>query len=257
MPKLVLLLSLLSLLLPAQAQPLRVCTNEWPPYTLLEDGQVRGIDADLLSLALDNLGIAHEMTLEPWRRCLRKMQDGQLDILLDAFYNEERARQMLFPAEPMAETAMVLFYAKARPQRIDSVSQLGGLRVGTEPGYAYGDEAFANGSHFTREDAPSLEANFGKLLLGRIDLVITDRAVGLYTARLLGMQEAIDYNRTPLYSDRVYAAFSRRPAVAALLPRFEAELKRLKASPDYVRILQRYHQPLPAATAGQTEAGAD
>ena len=257
MRKLAALLFTLSVLLPAQAQPLRVCTNEWPPYTLLEDGQVRGIDADLLTLALDKLGIPHEMTLEPWRRCLRKMKDGQLDILLDAFYNEERAQQMLFPTEPMAENAMVLFYATARPHIVNSVSELSGLRVGTEPGYAYGDVHFANGDHFTREDAPSLEANFGKLLLGRIDLVITARAVGLYTARMLGMQEAVDYNRTPLYSDRVYAAFSRKPEVAALLPRFEAELRRLKASPDYARILQRYHQPAPAITAGQTDAGAD
>lgn len=257
MPKLAALLIALSAWLPVQAQPLRVCTNEWPPYTLLEDGQVRGIDADLLTLVLDNLGITHEMTLEPWRRCLRKMRDGQLDILLDAFYNEERARQMLFPKEPMTETAMVLFYATARPHLVSSVNELAGLRVGTEPGYAYGDATFANGTHFIREDAPSLEANFGKLLLGRIDLVITDRAVGLYTARLLGMQEAIDYNRQPLYSDRVYAAFSRKPEVAALLPRFEAELKRLKASPAYAQILQRYHQPVPAATAGQTETSAD
>lgn len=257
MSKLAALLLALSVWLPAQAQPLRVCTNEWPPYTLLEDGQVRGIDADLLTLALDNLGIAHEMTLEPWRRCLRKMQDGQLDILLDAFYNEERARQMRFPSEPMAENAMVLFYATARPHKVDSVAELTGLRVGTEPGYAYGDASFAEGTHFIREDAPSLEANFGKLLLGRVDLVITDRAVGLYTARLLGMQEAIDYNRKPLYSDRVYAAFSRKPAVAALVPRFEAELKRIKAGPDYARILQRYHQPVAESTAGQTETSAD
>jgi polar amino acid transport system substrate-binding protein len=257
MARLSALVLLLASSLCAQAQPLQVCTNEWPPYTLLEDGQVRGIDADLLHLALSNLGISYNITLEPWRRCLYKMNEGQLDILLDAFYSEERVKNMLFPSEPMAESAMVLFYATARPHRINSVEELSGLRVGTEPGYAYRDESFASGSHFIREDAPTLEANFGKLLLGRVDLVITDRAVGLYTANSLGMQNAIGFNSQPLYSDRVYAAFSRKPSTAALLPRFEAELKRLKSSPEYAAILRRYHQPVSVQTVEQSETRTD
>ena len=255
--KLAFLLGMLCPCLPLQAEPLRVCSNEWAPYTLLENGQMRGIDADLLALTLDNLGVAYRMSLEPWRRCLRKMRNGQLDILLDAVRNDERERYLIFPDEPMVEAAMVLFYAKARPYSVALVSELTGLRVGIEPGYEYADSAFISGQHFIREEAPSLEANFGKLLLGRVDLVITDRAVGLYTARLLGIQDAVDYNRQAVYSDPIYAAFSRKPAVAALVPRFEAELKRIKAGPDYARILQRYHQPVAESTAGQTETSAD
>lgn len=250
-------LFLLCCSLSSHAQPLKVCTNEWPPYTLLEDGQVRGIDSDVLHLVLSNLGIRYEITLEPWRRCLRKMSDGKLDILLDAFYSEERARTMIFPAEPMAESSMVLFHPKARPHDIRSVDDLKGLRVGTEPGYAYSDQAFATGTHFTREDAPTLDANIGKLLLGRLDLVITDRAVGLYTAQIMGVQDAIDFSPKPLYSDRVYAAFSRRPTTAALVPRFETELRRVKNSAEYAAILRRYHQSVTADTTEQAGARTD
>ena len=257
MVRLYALLFLLSCSVNSFAQPLKVCTNEWPPYTLLEDGQVRGIDADLLHLVLTNLNISYDITLEPWRRCLRKMSDGKLDILLDAFYSDERAKGMIFPNEAMADSAMVLFHARARPHLINSVDDLTGLRVGTEPGYAYSNQAFAKGTHFVREDAPTLDANIGKLLLGRIDLVITDRAVGLYTAKTMGAENAIAYSPQPLYSDRVYAAFSKRPAVAALVPRFESELRRLKSSPEYAAILRRYHQEIPAQTAEQTDARAD
>lgn len=251
------LIILLGWCIAGHAQPLKVCTNEWPPYTLLEDGQVRGIDADLLQLALSNLGVSYEITLEPWRRCLRKMADGKLDILLDAFYSDERAKTMIFPSEPMAESAMVLFHARTRPHNIRSVDDLKGLRVGTEPGYAYSHEAFATGTHFVREDAPTLDANIGKLMLGRIDLVITDRAVGLFTAKNLGVQDEIAYSPQPLYSDHVYAAFSRRSEAAALVPSFERELRRLKQSPEYTAILQRYHQHSTAPTAGQSNASAD
>jgi polar amino acid transport system substrate-binding protein len=254
MARLYALLVLLCVSVVSHAQPLKVCTNEWPPYTLLEEGQVRGIDADLLHLVLSNLGISYDITLEP---CLRKMNDGKLDILLDAFYSVERAKTMIFPNEPMAESAMVLFHARARPYTINSVDDLTGLRVGTEPGYAYSHEAFAKGTHFIREDAPTLDANVGKLLLGRIDLVITDRAVGLFTAKNMGVQDSIAYSPQPLYSDRVFAAFSRRPAIAALVPSFESELRRVKQTPEYAAILRRYHQEIPTQTVEQTETRAD
>ena len=257
MARLYALLVLLCVSVVSHAQPLKVCTNEWPPYTMLEEGQVRGIDADLLHLVLTNLGISYDITLEPWRRCLRKMNDGKLDILLDAFYSDERAKTMIFPNEPMAESAMVLFHARARPYTINSVDDLTGLRVGTEPGYAYSHEAFAKGTHFIREDAPTLDANVGKLLLGRIDLVITDRAVGLFTAKNMGVQDSIAYSPQPLYSDRVFAAFSRRPAIAALVSSFESELRRVKQTPEYAAILRRYHQEIPAQTVEQRETRAD
>lgn len=257
MARLFVLITLLSCTFHSHAQPLKVCTNEWPPYTLLEDGQVRGIDADLLHLVLTNLGVPYDITLEPWRRCLHKMSEGKLDILLDAFYSDERAKTMIFPSEAMAESAMVLFHARARPHVINSVEDLAGLRVGTEPGYAYSNQAFATGNHFTREDAPTLDANLGKLLLGRIDLVITDRAVGLYTAKTMGVHDAIAFSPQPLYSDRVYAAFSQRPVTAALVPRFENELKRVKRTAQYAAILRRYHQPVPSQTAEQTKARAE
>lgn len=73
----------------------------------------------------------------------------------------------------------------------------------------------------------------------------------------MGVENAIAYSPQPLYSDKVYAAFSKQPAVAALVPRFESELRRLKSSPEYAAILRRYHQEVPAQTAEQTDARAN
>jgi polar amino acid transport system substrate-binding protein len=234
----------------AFAQPYKVCTNDWPPFTMMENGEVRGIDADLLSLVLTNLGVSYEISMEPWKRCLYRMNNNDLDILLDAFYSQERAQIMIYPSEPTAETSLVLFYAKARPHTVNSVANLNGLRVGTEPGYAYANEEFMNGSHFVREDAPTLEANFGKLMRGRVDLVITDRTVGLYTAKKLGIETQIDYNPRSLFkNDSVYALIHRQSKLAELADEFDAELKRVKASPEYQQILQRYHY-VPAKKAG-------
>lgn len=242
----------------AVAQPYKVCTNEWPPYTMLKDGEVRGIDADLLRLVLTNLGVSYEIRIEPWKRCLHRMNNKQVDILLDAFYSEERAQLMIYPSEPMAETNLLLFYAKERPHAVNSVAELSGLRVGTEPGYAYANEAFMSGSHFIREDAPTLEANLGKLLRGRVDLVITDRIVALYTAKTLGIEALIDYNAKPLFkNDAVYAIIRRSSKLAELATAFDAELKRVKAGAEYQEILQRYLSGSTKTPAAQTQTPAN
>jgi ABC-type amino acid transport substrate-binding protein len=71
----------------------------------------------------------------------------------------------------------VMFYANDRPHPARTLDELRGLTIGTSPGYLY--SATSVTTLFTREPAPSHEANFGKLMLGRIDLLITDRRVSL------------------------------------------------------------------------------
>ena len=115
MARLYALLILLSLSVVSHAQPLKACTNEWPPYTLLEEGQVRGIDADLLHLVLTNLGISYDIILEPWRRCLHKMRNNKLDILLDTPYFDDYAKNMIYPDEYISEINMLLVYDLRRP----------------------------------------------------------------------------------------------------------------------------------------------
>ncbi|MFP3519763.1 amino acid ABC transporter substrate-binding protein, partial [Pseudomonas sp. SIMBA_077] len=84
---------------------------------------------------------------------------------------------LLYPNEPLSDVEFVMFYANQRPHPFKRLNELKGLTIGTSPGYLYSDD-FSNSTLFNREPAPTHEANFGKLLLGRIDLLITDKRVG-------------------------------------------------------------------------------
>ncbi len=130
------------------------------------------------------------------------------------------------------------------------------MRVGTEPGYVYGDVGFSTDTRFTRIEGPDLDANIGKLLRNRLDVLITDRAVAFWTTGKMGIREAVGFSQ-PLFTDRLYAIFNKRPEVAMLVPSFESELRRVKQTPEYVAILRRYHQELPAQTVEQRETRAD
>ncbi|MFP3458786.1 hypothetical protein R0J89_21285, partial [Psychrobacter sp. SIMBA_152] len=76
-----------------------------------------------------------------------------------------------------------------------TLDDLKGLTIGTSPGYLYSKD-FSDSTLFIREPAPTHEANFGKLVRGRIDLLITDRRVGQHLLDELGIRGSITENPT-------------------------------------------------------------
>lgn len=232
-----LLLTFLSLR--AQAESLRLVTEPWAPYVYLQDGKPTGIDYEITALVFKRLGIDVEWQFLPWRRCLMMLQQGQADGALDIFESPERESELLYPSEPLSEVEFVLFQAKARPHLFNRLEDLRGLKVGVSPGFLYGKD-FRQSNLFEREPAPSLEANLGKLLLGRVDLVITDRKVGRYALKEQGLEDQIEELPLVVSRDQQFLAVRRNAGMDLLVQRFAAELRRFKQEPAYAALLARY-----------------
>lgn len=233
----VLFLTCLSAL--AHGEKLRIVTEPWAPYVYLEDGQAKGIDYEVTAEVFKRLDVEVEWQFLPWKRCLAMIEQGLADGVLDIFQTEQRDSQLYYPSEPLSVVEFVLFYANARPQAANSLEDLRGLTVGTSPGYTYG-AAFSESPLFTREPAPTHEANFGKLQRGRIDLLITDRRVGRYMIKSLGLEQQI--SELPLVVSRQsqYLAVRRNVGMDLLSQRFAAELRRFKREPAYAALNARY-----------------
>jgi polar amino acid transport system substrate-binding protein len=175
----ILLLACLSPL--ALGERLRLVSDDWAPYVYQQNGQPTasttksppGVQAPRRRSGWQFL---------PWKRCLAMIEQGLADGILDIFQTESRQPTWCTP-EPMSDVEFVLFQARTPPE------DLAGLTVGTSPGYAYG--GVQRGHHF-RAKPRHHEANFGKLMLGRIDLAITDRRVGHYLLRQLGLQQQVE-----------------------------------------------------------------
>ena len=152
-------------------------SDDWAPYIYWHEGQPKGIDYEVANEVLKRLGIDVDWQLLPWKRCLAMVEQGAADGVLDIFRVDSRKPFMVYPDEALSEVEFVLFQADARPHAIERLKDLAGLTVGTSPGYTY-SRAFSESFLFRREPAPTHEANFGKLMLGRIDLLVTDRRAG-------------------------------------------------------------------------------
>lgn len=210
-------------------------------------------------IVFQRLGVEVEWQFLPWKRCLAMLDQGHADGALDIFHSHERDALLLYPSEPLSAVEFVLFYANDRPHPAQTLDDLRGLTVGTSPGYLYG-EAFSESSLFDREPAPSHEANFGKLSLGRIDLVITDRRVGQHVIKAMGLEGKV--SQAPLVVSRQpqFLAVRRGAGMDLLVQRFAAELKRFKQEPAYAALSAKYGgiqaNTAPEHTVEQQESGA-
>ncbi|WP_166361389.1 substrate-binding periplasmic protein [Pseudomonas akapageensis] len=242
MPSIVQLLTALlftCLSLTAHGEKLRIVTEPWPPYVYLENGKPKGLDYEATALVFQRLGIDVEWQFLPWKRCLAMLEQGQADGALDIFQTRERESQLFYPGEALSEVEFVLFYANARPHPVQTLDDLQGLTVGISPGYTY-SEAFRESSAFKREPGPTHEANFGKLVKGRIDLFITDRRVGRQVVKDLGLQNQISELPLVISRQKQYLAVRRNVGMDLLAQRFAAELKRFKREPAYAQLSARY-----------------
>lgn len=243
----------------AYGEKLRIVTEPWAPYVYDDKGSMRGLDYETTVIVFQRLGVEVEWQFLPWKRCLAMLDQGHADGALDIFHSHERDALLLYPSEPLSAVEFVLFYANDRPHPAQTLDDLRGLTVGTSPGYLYG-EAFSESSLFDREPAPSHEANFGKLSLGRIDLVITDRRVGQHVIKAMGLEGKVSQAPLVISHQPQFLAVRRGAGMDLLVQRFAAELKRFKQEPAYAALSAKYGgiqaNTAPEHTVEQQESGA-
>ena len=235
----ILFLTLLSL--PVRAEKLRIVSDPWPPYAYVENGQTKGIDYEVTAAVFKRLGIEVQWEFMPWKRCLAMIAQGQADGIIDVFHTPMRDAELVYSAEPFSNIEYMLFQNDAHPHRFEKLGDLAGLTIGTSAGYFYGQK-FMDSDVFKHEAGPTHEANFGKLVRGRIDLVITDRRVGMYVIHQMGLENQVSQLPIAVYQQPQYFAMRRNAGMDLLVQRFSAELKRFKAEPRYREMSARYAQ---------------
>lgn len=233
---LVLLLSLCSL---AQAERLLIVSDSWAPYSFPDEKGFHGLDYETANTVFKRMGIDVEWEFLPWKRCLAMIGNGTADGILDTYRTPEREAALVFPDEPLSRVSLVMYYAKARPHPFSTLDQLQGLTVGTMPGWIY-YPGFNESTQFNREPAPTPEANFNKMLLGRIDLVITDTRVGNYVLKQMGVGDRIQKNPLTLDGGDLYLGLRKTPGMLELAKRFSDELKRFKGEAAYKQLNALY-----------------
>ena len=98
----------------------------------------RGYGYELMQALTGYTGWKFEYVKCDWSNCFDKLENGEIDVMGDISYTDERAQKMLFSAEPMGEEKYVLYADLSRMDiGMPDFKSMDGKRVGvlmdTEP----------------------------------------------------------------------------------------------------------------------------
>ena len=74
-----------------------------------ENGVRRGFGYELMQALAGYAGWKFEYVKCDWSNCFDKLENGEIDVIGDISYTDERAQKMLFPDEPMGEEKYILY----------------------------------------------------------------------------------------------------------------------------------------------------
>ncbi len=209
---------LMVLVFPAWAQqgtetvePLTITVgaNHAPPYRILEGGERTGLYVEIFEEIAERLGWEVHYREAPFRRVLRMVQQGEVDVMLGPLETEERAELMEFVAPAFPPERRLFFYLN-KEHRIERYADLYGRAIGVLEGASYFPR-FDDDEDLLKEPAPRYENLMLMLQKGRVDVVIAPELVGLYAVEKLGL----DIEVSPFFvpGERSYIAVAKNSPV--------------------------------------------
>lgn len=240
MPRLVAaVLFSLSLSIPVlvRAETVHLANGEWAPY-MSQTLKNAGVMSRIVEEAFARQGIQVEYSFSPWKRAFEDAKNGRADGTLIWGRTEERAGMFLF-SDPVIELKTMLFYAKDKGFDWSDTASLSDKRLGGVIGYSYGVDAEERAGLIKIERIAVPEANYVKLLQGRIDAVLEDLDVGLDSIAKLGLVDKITYHPKPMLESLYFLLLNRKnPANPAYLEAFNKGLKAMQEDGSYRRMLE-------------------
>ena len=249
------LLLLLSAMLPvkaaaetAPAKVVRVGSFEDTFNYVNEKGARKGYGYELLQTLSGYTGWQFEYVTCDWSDCFEKLKNGEIDIMGDISYTEDRAEEMLFSDEPMGEEKYYLYADLSRADiSASDFKTLNGKKIGvlmgTEPEVMLTEWEEKYGLKTEHVNVSNNEDVKQKLANHEIDCFVSleesfwaERGISTITrVGESGIYYAINKNRPDIKEELDYAM----SALDETAPFYTADLYKRYFSLDYMPLLTR------------------
>ena len=229
-----------------QSQIIRVGSFEDTFNYVDKNGVRRGYGYELMQALAGYTGWKFEYVKCDWSNCFDKLENGEIDIMGDISYTDERAQKMLFPDEPMGEEKYIL-YADLSDMDIGTsdFKSLDGKRVGvlmgTEPEIMLTEWENKNGIHTEHVNVNNDDDVEKKLANHEIDCFVSleesiwsEQGISsVTTIGKSGIYFAINKERSDIKTELDYAMRQLEQDS----PFFKADLYKKYFTLDYIQIL--------------------
>jgi polar amino acid transport system substrate-binding protein len=229
----------------AAEAPLRVVTEELPPYNMTIDGRLTGFSTEVVEAVLVQTGLKASFHSMPWARAYETaLSDSNVLIYSIARLS---MRESLFKwVGVIAPADWGLFSAKNRTIALRTLEDARAYQIATVNGEAGEQYLQARGFSVGLNLQPSntYEQNYQKLKHGRVDLWIANTVMAKYLARQAGEDPAeVIKQAYPLTdfarNEGLYMAFSVHTS-DTLVERFRLGLEQIKQNGVYEALEKKW-----------------
>lgn len=229
----------------APVSPLVLVSFDYPPYMEAQPGQPpSGLVVELVNTIFARMGQPVELQFYPLARSLSLIDTPRADGFFTAKKNPEREEKYLFPREPLLTQDFVIFVRTGSRMVFNGgVAELADVRLGVVNRVSYGgifDAAAARGVFRKLEVAQTYEANFRKLLAGRMDALVSSRVMGAATLKRLNALDKVKVIGPPIETTQSYLMFNRQTVAPAVVTEFDQTLSGMRRDGTLRKIRDRY-----------------
>ncbi|MGB1836655.1 MAG: substrate-binding periplasmic protein [Marinobacter adhaerens] len=233
-----------------------------PPYFMVQEGKVVGIDADLVREAMGRLNCGLSFQKMPWARALRELRDGHVDMLSGAYRTPEREEYAHYSEVVGLVSPNILFIRRSDESRfeLNGLRQLleSGFRLGAQIHVSYSDEysALIQNPDYDKniEYLSRREPLWLMLARDRVDGVVASQLTGLYEIQELGLTGTLTPSSLVVSNKPAYFVFSKATVGPTFVEDFDRELQSMLDDGIFTAIVNRY--VCVDAGAGRSEAAA-
>lgn len=232
----------------------------YPPYSYLENGELKGIYTTIIRLALKKMP-EYQVELQPvpWKRGLVRLETGENFALYPPYLRPAERPWMDYSDPILAEQLVVYCNSAVTAQRPlkNWPADYTGLRIGLNAGFLSGgklfDQAVRDG-RLRAVPARSNRHNLLKLLKGRIDCYMNDRLsivweLGKLRHEKLVEADALEVAETAAISaEHGYLGVTNRdggrfPYKQDFIHKFNAVLREMKQDGEIRSVLDQFLHP--------------
>lgn len=216
--------------------------EEYAPFMWRQGDEIVGVGIDVVNMIFQDLGInVTSRYVGPWKRILRKIELGEVDILCGGYITEDRLEYMVFSAEPLSADPTAVFVWHTRKFPFSSRDDLKGIRFGEVLGESQGQEFDAwRKKYASVEEVPTSILNIKKLQANRIDAFVTGLYSGLLHVKKEGYAGRIVPLKNPVNTEYLYIGISKKSKYIQYLPQINLKLRELHRNGTIERLIN-YH----------------
>lgn len=109
--------------------------RDFPPFTFVEQDQVKGYAVDVLKAALEGTDIDLHMVPADWEKVQEDLADGKVQITAGMVRTAERETKYLFADQPLCPFKLTVFVQEH--SNVNAFAQIKGKRIATQKGSWY------------------------------------------------------------------------------------------------------------------------